>query len=58
MMAISLGAKVSKSSPMNIVFPLSDNQISIATGCYGNEQVQTPNMDKLFLVDYVSQKLM
>nr|WP_320120362.1 sulfatase [uncultured Marinifilum sp.] len=31
----------------NIVFLLSDDQTSIATGCYGNEQVVTPNMDKL-----------
>jgi arylsulfatase A-like enzyme len=31
----------------NIVFLLSDDQTSIATGCYGNSQVVTPNMDKL-----------
>ena len=33
--------------PPNIIFLLSDDQVSIATGCYGNDQVQTPNMDKL-----------
>ena len=31
----------------NIIFLLSDDQTSIATGCYGNSQVVTPNMDKL-----------
>jgi len=31
----------------NIVFLLSDDQTGIATGCYGNPQVITPNMDKL-----------
>lgn len=31
----------------NIIFLLSDDQTSIATGCYGNPQVVTPNMDKL-----------
>ena len=31
----------------NIIFLLTDDQVSIATGCYGNDQVQTPNMDKM-----------
>ncbi|SDW30618.1 Arylsulfatase A [Lutibacter oricola] len=31
----------------NIIFLLSDDQTSIATGCYGNDQVVTPNMDNL-----------
>ncbi|WP_289064012.1 sulfatase [uncultured Zobellia sp.] len=31
----------------NIIFLLSDDQTSVATGCYGNDQVKTPNMDKL-----------
>ncbi|MEC3908406.1 sulfatase [Tamlana sp. 2201CG12-4] len=31
----------------NIIFLLSDDQTSIATGCYGNNQVVTPNMDLL-----------
>jgi arylsulfatase A-like enzyme len=31
----------------NIIFLLSDDQTSIATGCYGNDQVVTPNMDRL-----------
>ncbi|MEP2169428.1 MAG: sulfatase [Polaribacter sp.] len=31
----------------NIIFLLSDDQTSIATGCYGNDQVVTPNMDTL-----------
>ncbi len=33
--------------PPNIIFLLTDDQVSIATGCYGNDQVQTPNMDQL-----------
>ncbi|WP_282037977.1 sulfatase family protein [Saccharicrinis aurantiacus] len=31
----------------NIVFLLSDDQTSAATGCYGNNQVITPNIDKM-----------
>ena len=31
----------------NIIFLLSDDQTNIATGCYGNDQVVTPNMDAL-----------
>ena len=31
----------------NIIFLLSDDQTNISTGCYGNDQVVTPNMDKL-----------
>ena len=31
----------------NIIFLLSDDQTNIATGCYGNERVVTPNMDNL-----------
>ena len=31
----------------NIVFLLSDDQTDVATGCYGNKQVKTPNMDRL-----------
>lgn len=31
----------------NIIFLLTDDQTSIATRCYDNPQVKTPNMDKL-----------
>jgi len=31
----------------NIIFLLSDDQSTVATGCYGNDQVVTPNMDNL-----------
>ncbi|MGQ1787631.1 sulfatase family protein [Saccharicrinis sp. GN24d3] len=31
----------------NIIFLLTDDQTAIATGCYGNDQVVTPNMDQL-----------
>lgn len=39
--------KEEKKQRPNIVFLLSDDQTSIATGCYGNSQVVTPNMDNL-----------
>jgi len=42
---VNVGVK-SQESP-NIIFLLTDDQVSIATGCYGNDQVKTPNMDKL-----------
>lgn len=31
----------------NIVFLMTDDQTDVATGCYGNTQVKTPNMDRL-----------
>lgn len=31
----------------NIVFLLTDDQATISLGCYGNEEVQTPNIDSL-----------
>ena len=31
----------------NIVFLMSDDQTDVATGCYGNKQVKTPQMDRL-----------
>ncbi|WP_083631134.1 sulfatase family protein [Labilibacter marinus] len=42
-----LSCKLSAQKQPNIVFLLSDDQTSIATGCYGNDQVVTPNMDQL-----------
>ena len=42
-----LNKVVQKAERPNIIFLLSDDQTSIATGCYGNSQVVTPNMDKL-----------
>ncbi|MGJ8736315.1 sulfatase family protein [Zobellia laminariae] len=36
-----------KTDRPNIIFLLSDDQTSVATGCYGNDQVKTPNMDQL-----------
>jgi arylsulfatase A-like enzyme len=44
--SISCRGQKSKLKP-NIIFLLSDDQTSIATGCYGNDQVVTPNMDNL-----------
>ncbi len=31
----------------NVVFLLTDDQASLSLGCYGNEQVKTPNIDSL-----------
>ena len=44
---ICLGTQLFAQKRPNIIFLLSDDQTSIATGCYGNDQVLTPNMDKL-----------
>ncbi len=42
--AISLFAKNDRP---NIIFFLADDQTQFSTGVYGNEQVKTPNLDKL-----------
>ncbi len=34
-------------SPPNIVFLFADDQCTYSVGCYGNRDVQTPNMDQL-----------
>ena len=39
-------AAAAQSRP-NIVFLLTDDQTDVATGCYGNKQVKTPNIDRL-----------
>jgi len=47
---IMLFAVVIKSNSQekpNIIFLLTDDQTAVATGCYGNTQVKTPNMDEL-----------
>lgn len=44
---ICLGTQLFAQKRPNIIFLLSDDQTSIATGCYGNDQVLTPNMDRL-----------
>ncbi len=36
-----------QSSKPNLVFVFSDQQSSDMLGCYGNEQIKTPNIDKL-----------
>ena len=36
-----------KPSKPNIVFLFSDDQSTYSVGCYGNKDVQTPNMDQL-----------
>ena len=44
-----IGSSTSSSTQKrpNIIFLLSDDQATVATGCYGNDQVLTPNMDNL-----------
>ena len=32
---------------LNLVFLLSDDQNTLSMGCYGNADVQTPNLDRL-----------
>lgn len=34
-------------SPPNIIFLFADDQSTYSVGCYGNKDVQTPNMDQL-----------
>ena len=34
-------------SPPNIIFLFADDQCAYSVGCYGNKDVQTPNMDRL-----------
>lgn len=34
-------------TPPNIVYLMTDDQTDVATGCYGNKQVKTPQMDRL-----------
>ncbi len=31
----------------NIIFLLSDDQVDLSVGAYGNDQAKTPNMDQL-----------
>ncbi len=45
-MLLCTGSVKAQQKP-NIIFLLSDDQVNIATGCYGNKQLETPNMDRL-----------
>jgi arylsulfatase A-like enzyme len=40
-------AAASDAERPNIVFLFSDDQTEFATGCYGNQQIQTPELDRL-----------
>ncbi|MFC1498118.1 sulfatase [Verrucomicrobiota bacterium] len=40
-------AETSSGKRPNIIFLLADDQCSYSVGCYGNEAMKTPNMDKL-----------
>ena len=33
--------------PPNIIFLMADDQNTLSMGCYGNSEVETPNMDRL-----------
>ena len=41
------GTNGGKPESLNIVFLLTDDQATISMGCYGNPDVQTPNLDRL-----------
>jgi arylsulfatase A-like enzyme len=43
---ITLAATANAKSP-NIIFLMSDDQTTYSMGCYGNKDVQTPNLDQL-----------
>lgn len=45
-MAFGVSSAIAKSRP-NIIFLLSDDQSTYSVGCYGNPDVQTPQMDQL-----------
>ncbi|PHS04871.1 MAG: acetylglucosamine-6-sulfatase [Blastopirellula sp.] len=42
-----LSATVANAEKPNIVFLMSDDQSTYTMGCYGNQDVQTPNLDRL-----------
>jgi len=42
-----LGTAAFAATPPNIVFLLADDQCCYSMGCYGNPDVQTPNLDRL-----------
>lgn len=44
--ALALGASAEERPP-NLVFILTDNQGAWTLGCYGNPDIQTPNVDRL-----------
>ncbi len=39
--------RLSAEQPVNLIFLLTDDQTIYSLGCYGNEDVKTPNMDQL-----------
>ena len=45
-MPFAMSASEPTASP-NIVFLLADDQCTYSMGCYGNPDVQTPNLDRL-----------
>lgn len=40
-------AENTKNTRPNLIFLLADDQNTLSIGCYGNDEVQTPNMDQL-----------
>lgn len=45
-LSISAGVFAVQADRPNIIFLMSDDQSSYTMGCYGNEDVQTPNLDR------------
>jgi arylsulfatase A-like enzyme len=44
---LAIGATCLAESRPNIVFLMADDQCTYSVGCYGNKDVQTPNLDRL-----------
>ena len=42
-----LSALIAQAKQPNIIYLMSDDQSSYSMGCYGNTDVQTPNLDRL-----------
>ena len=43
----SIVALIAQAKKPNIIYLMSDDQSSYSMGCYGNTDVQTPNLDRL-----------
>ena len=44
---LTIASSQAETKKPNIIFLLADDQNTLSVGCYGNSEVQTPNMDQL-----------